>query len=197
MLHGIWNADLWVRPLARRLSQAGFDARVFGYHSISGGPSVAIARLAARLRGGPPTHLVGHSLGGLIALETLRRQPWLPVPRLVCLGSPLRGSATAKALQQRGWGGVLGRSATLLDRGCLPWPGPTEVGMVAGDIPRGLGRVLAGLGEDSDGTVALEETRLPGLTDHCAVHASHTGLAFSPVAAAQAACFLREGRFRR
>ncbi|HZV37578.1 MAG TPA: alpha/beta hydrolase, partial [Pseudoxanthomonas sp.] len=44
--------------------------------------------------------------------------------------------------------------------------------------------------------VALAETRLPGIADHCEVACSHTGLAFSAAAAAQAAHFLREGRFR-
>ncbi|UAY76724.1 alpha/beta fold hydrolase [Pseudoxanthomonas sp. X-1] len=197
LLHGIWHAPLWMRPLAWRLRQAGFAAEPFGYPSVTGGPQVAIARLAERLRQGRPTHLVGHSLGGLIALETLRRHPGLPVPRLVCLGSPLSGSQTAQALAQRGWGGVLGRSALLLDRGCPPWSGPTEVGMIAGDVPRGVGRLLAGMDETSDGTVALAETRLSGLVDHCCVRASHTGLPFSPQAARQVVAFLRHGRFRR
>ena len=47
----------------------------------------------------------------------------------------------------------------------------------------------------SDGTVAVAETRLPGLADHCLVAASHTGLVFSRPAAGQAAAFLRHGRF--
>jgi pimeloyl-ACP methyl ester carboxylesterase len=195
VLHGIWNADLWVRPLAKRLAQAGFDAQVFGYQSIASAPQVAFTRLAERLRDGPPTHLVGHSLGGLIALETLRRNVDLPVPRLVCLGSPLQGSATAHALLQRGWTGTLGRSGPLLDRGCQPWRGPTQVGMVAGDVPRGIGRLLGGIGPESDGTVELAETRLSGLADHCCVRTSHTGLAFSPLAARQVVAFLQQGRF--
>ncbi|MBP3974231.1 alpha/beta fold hydrolase [Pseudoxanthomonas spadix] len=197
VLHGIWNAQAWVRPLAWRLSARGFDAQVFGYRSITAVPQAAIDCLAQCLGDGPPTHLVGYSLGGLIALETLRRYPQLPVPRLVCLGSPLRGSATARALLQRGWGGLLGRSGPLLDHGCQPWHGPTQVAMVAGLVPRGVGRLLGAVGTDSDGTVALAETRLPGLADHCCVPASHTGLAFSPQAARQVAAFLRCGRFQR
>ncbi|MGE8262480.1 MAG: alpha/beta hydrolase, partial [Stenotrophomonas sp.] len=52
-------------------------------------------------------------------------------------------------------------------------------------------------GDASDGTVALDETQLPGLADHCVIPASHSGLVFSPDAARQTAAFLRDGRFRR
>jgi hypothetical protein len=67
--------------------------------------------------------------------------------------------------------------------------------MVAGNVARGIGRLITRFGGESDGTVALEETRLPGLAAHCVVPASHTGLVFSAHAARQAAHFLREGRF--
>ena len=46
-----------------------------------------------------------------------------------------------------------------------------------------------------DGTVAVEETRLPGLSDHALVATSHTGLIYSPVVGRMAARFLRQGRF--
>ncbi|MNO04758.1 hypothetical protein D3C81_2258900 [compost metagenome] len=45
--------------------------------------------------------------------------------------------------------------------------------------------------------MALDETQLPGLADHCVVAASHSGLVFSPEAARQTAAFLRDGRFRQ
>lgn len=197
LLHGIWNARSWLAPLARRLVRAGLQVEVFGYPSVFGGPQVAIDGLIERLRTAPPTNLLGHSLGGLVALEALRRQPGLPVPRLVCLGSPLCGSATATALAERRWETLLGRSAALLRQGCAPWDGATEVGMVAGNVPHGVGRWLARLEGESDGTVAVAETRLPGLADHCVVAASHSGLVFSAEAAEQAAAFLRYGRFLR
>jgi len=68
--------------------------------------------------------------------------------------------------------------------------------MVAGNVPRGLGRLFARFDGESDGTVGLDETRLPGLAAHCIVPASHTGLVFSAAAARQAAHFLRDGRFQ-
>lgn len=130
------------------------------------------------------------------ALETLRRQPDLPVSRVVCLGSPLRGSLTARNLARHPWSAhALGRSGPLLLSGCAEWRGTAQVGMVAGNVARGFGRLLARFEGDSDGTVSVEETRLPGLSDHCIVAASHTGLVFSAEAAHQAANFLRHGRF--
>jgi len=41
----------------------------------------------------------------------------------------------------------------------------------------------------------VEETRLPGLCDHCVLETSHTGLLVSADVARQVATFLREGRF--
>jgi len=196
LVHGIWNAKSWLAPLARRMRGEGFQVEVFGYPSILGGPEPAIAALIERIQGGPPVHVIGHSLGGLIGMEALRRAPGLPVQRMVCLGSPLCGSHTARALGQRRWTApVLGRSADLLQAGCPPWTGAVPVGMVAGNVARGIGRLIARFDGESDGTVGLAETRLPGLAAHCIVPSSHTGLVFSADAARQAARFLREGRF--
>lgn len=196
ILHGIWNARSWLAPLARRLRAAGFQVEVFGYASVFGGPEAAIPALIARLRQSPPDGLVGHSLGGVIALEALRRAPDLQVPRMVCLGSPLCGSQVARNLLGSRWTApVLGRSGPVLERGCPPWQGATRIGVVAGNVARGVGRLLARFDDASDGTVAVAETRLAGLADHCIVPASHTGLVFSAEAARQAAQFLRHGRF--
>jgi pimeloyl-ACP methyl ester carboxylesterase len=196
LLHGIWNARAWVGPLAWRLRARGFGVDTFGYSSVFGGPDVAVPQLLERLKGSGPVSLVGHSLGGLVALEALRQQPDLPVSRVVCLGSPLRGSGTARSLADHGWSLALGRSSELLLDGLPAWEGRAQVGLIAGSVPHGLGSLLGAIGEASDGTVALDETHLPGLADHCVVPASHSGLVFSPEAARQTAAFLRDGRFR-
>lgn len=196
LVHGLWNAKLWLTPLAWRLRRAGFEVGGFGYPSIVGGAEAAVEALVDHLRPGSELDLVGHSLGGLIALEALRRAPDLPVRRVVCLGSPLCGSAVARNLGRHwpvAW--ALGRSRGLLESGCPPWQGRAQVGVVAGNVAHGVGRLVARFDGPSDGTVAVAETRLPGLADHCLVAASHTGLVFSRPAAGQAAAFLRHGRF--
>jgi pimeloyl-ACP methyl ester carboxylesterase len=198
LVHGIWNARHWLAPFALRLRREGLAPTLFGYDSVLRDPEQAGERQIAHLRRHPVESLVGHSLGGLVILEALRRAPDLPVKRVVCLGSPLRGSAVAAAIGGRPpLSLALGRSRDLLERGCPPWDGPAEVGVVAGDRARGVGGWFVRFDGASDGTVSVEETRLPGLRDHCIVPASHTGLVLSPHAAAQTAAFLREGRFRR
>jgi len=197
LIHGIWNPRAWLLLLAKRIRAAGFDTELFGYSSVFGSPGTAISQLAARLgRCHQDTFLIGHSLGGLIALETLRQHPELSVPKLVCLGSPLQGSSMAQALIRRGWGGwTLGGSAALLQSGCAPWQGRARVGMVAGSLARGFGRLLTGLEGPTDGTVTIAETHLPGLADHCIVNTSHSGLVLSAEAAQQSVHFLQHGRF--
>lgn len=196
LVHGLLNADWWLRPLASRLRREGFAPQLFGYPSVLGGPARAIPRLAERLRDGGFEAIVGHSLGGLIALEALRLQPQAGVRRVVCLGSPLRGSSTARSIAGRAWSRpLLGRSAELLASGLGGWDGPADVGVVAGDVARGLGRLFSRFEGASDGTVGVEETRLDGLCDHCVVHSSHTGLVLSPLAVRQTVHFLRHGRF--
>lgn len=195
LLHGLWMPGLAMRWFAGRLQAAGFAPEIFSYASIAGGPDAAVPRLAALLREGE-CDIVAHSLGGLIALQALCDTPDLPVRRVVCLGSPLRGSGAAAGLLRFPLSTLmLGRSAGLLQNGLPCWKGRAEVGVVAGRVPHGLGAVFAGFGNEHDGTVAVAETRLEGLADHVTVAASHSGLLFSAEAAGQAVAFLRDGRF--
>jgi len=189
---------LAMRRFAAGLAAHGYATAILGYRSIVGSTAAAVDAVRERLRGGPPTHVAGHSLGGLMALEALRAEPSLPVARVACLGTPLCGSGAAQALSRNALTALyLGRSAALLRTGCQGLPPGVEVGMVAGRRPRGLGALVARFDGVHDGTVGLEETRAPGLADHVVIDASHSGLLFSPEAVRQVAAFLRSGRFAR
>jgi pimeloyl-ACP methyl ester carboxylesterase len=195
LLHGLWMAGAAMRRLAARLAADGFAPEIVAYASVSQTPELAVERLQARLRDGG-ADIVAHSLGGLIALQTLRTHPALHVGRVVCLGSPLRGAAAASGLQRLPGGAtLLGRCAPLLCAGIEPWPQMPEVGVIAGRTPLGLGRFIGRFDGPSDGTVAVAETRIDGLADHVVIDASHTGLILAPRAAQLAAAFLRDGRF--
>lgn len=198
LLHGIWMRGITLHPLARRLRSAGYDVETLDYASVYGGLAPAIARLRERMRALEPdaVHLVGHSLGGLVALEAARDCDDLPTGRIVCLGPPLRGSAAARGLARAPGGRwLMGHSAQALSDGVAAWTGAYDVGVIAGSLPFGLGAAMAGLGAQHDGTVAVEETRLPGIADHCTIRTSHSGLLFSSEAAELTIRFLRAGRF--
>lgn len=201
-VHGLWNGgpEAWV--LRRRLARTtGRPVIQFRYPSVTRDFSHNAATLAAELeRSGGQVDVVGHSLGGLLALEGVRRARPGSVGRVVLLGAPVRGSATARRLLSFGRAGrlVVGHSAASLAGGVdLAVPDDVEVGMIAGSGGVGVGRVLGAMDGVNDGTVRLEETRYEGLTDHLLLPVSHTGMLFSPDVVRAIADFLLEGRFRR
>jgi pimeloyl-ACP methyl ester carboxylesterase len=156
------------------------------------------AALAQRLHAFDAVHVVGHSLGGVIAFETLAAHPGLPPGRAVLMGAPLRGSRAARAVAQRWYGppmlGPLAMAELARERDCR-WHGPRELGVIAGTRAAGLGRVFADLPQPNDGTVCLDETELPGAAARATHAVSHTGMLMSAGVAESVAGFLRAGRF--
>src|SRR5690606_37218642 len=198
LLHGIWMAAVSMRPMAGRLRAQGFEPEVLGYRSVAATPQAAIDRLLAHGRRGGPAHVVGHSLGGLIAVQALCVDPHVPVARVLCLGSPLCGSGAAAGLARLPLSRLyFGHSAELLLNGCMTWPDRFEVGMIAGSSPHGMGQWFGRFQGEHDGTVAVAETRTPALADHLVLPVSHMVMVLSREVARQAGRFLATGRFDR
>jgi len=138
----------------------------FSYASIGDGLEHNANRLVSlcREQETEPLHLVGHSLGGLLILAALERNKDLKVQRVVLIGSPYAGITAADALARSRIGEkMLGR--TLNDWMRIPRPSipnGAELGVIAGNVPFGLGRLVARLPKPNDGVVLVEETRVPG-----------------------------------
>lgn len=198
LLHGLMmrSPALWL--MARRLRRRGFQPFLFDYPTLWRSPGVAMERLALRLYPfeQEKVHVVAHSLGGLVALETMNRYQKLPPGRVVCLGTPLTGSSAARGLAKQGLGFLNGKSAALLRGGLPQLPANRQVGAIAGSHSMGLGRHFGAFDGVNDGTVAVWETKLPGLADHLVLPVSHSGMVFSPLVAELAANFLEVGVFR-
>jgi pimeloyl-ACP methyl ester carboxylesterase len=197
LVHGLWMRPITMVPLARRLARAGFEPILFGYAPVRVPLDANAAQLTGTLlRAAPSTvHVVGHSLGGLLALAALGA-PGLPAGRVVCLGSPLRGCRSAERLARHRWGRrIAGASLGLLRTGLARLPDDRQVAMIAGTLSLGLGRLLGGVEKPNDGVVSLAETRVPDLAAHAAVAVNHLGLLFSPRVASLVARFLAVGRF--
>ncbi len=196
LLHGLWMRGYAMVLLARRLRAAGFAPEIVEYFSLLNTPEAAAENIRRRMQrhGDRPVHLVGHSLGGVVSLLATAAPGTRG--RTVCLGSPLLGSATAKRMQQLA-PMLIGKSGRRLIDGLEAWTGDREVAVIAGNVSRGLGRLSGALYGDNDGTVMVSETRLPGISEHMVMAASHTGLPFSSACAEQVIAFLRTGRFAR
>jgi pimeloyl-ACP methyl ester carboxylesterase len=143
-------------------------------------------------------HFVGHSLGGLIVLCMLESGRDLPPGRAVLLGSPVSGSLAARRLARLPGGrAALGRSAPEWhDTGHHGFGIRREIGVIAGRLPVGIGRIVApDLPAPSDGVVSVAETRLPTMLDHIVLNVNHTGMLISRAVVRQVCAFLREGAF--
>lgn len=197
LVHGLWLSGWTLAQLARRLAAGGVRARTWSYPTVRRDLDGNAAALAAflRRRGGGVTGLVGHSLGGLVALRALELDPGLPVRRLLMLGSPLNGSAAARGLARLPGGRtLLGASLpAALAHGPHRPPRPLAIGMIAGSAGLGAGRLLARFGAPSDGAVAVAETRWDGLDAHLVLPVSHLGMLASGRVARCALRFLRGG----
>ena len=204
LVHGLWMSGLELRLLKHRLEANGrFRAVSYSYPTLSGGMSDHVRGLLefVRKQAASTVHFVGHSLGGIVILRALQLTDDLPPGRAVLLGTPSQGSRAAQGVARVLPFGkaILGAAvhAELIEFSPREWTGHRDVGVIAGSLGMGLGRMFATLEGEHDGTVSVAETQLPGAKDHLVMPTSHTGLVFSADVAEQAAQFLREGMFRR
>jgi pimeloyl-ACP methyl ester carboxylesterase len=202
LVHGLWMPGWETWLLRHRLEAAGYSTARFMYRTVGVGLDDSTDELAAFAAGlpGEPVHFVGHSLGGALAVRLFERHRFERRGRIVCLGSPLKGSRPGAVLDSHTWGRrIVGRCMhdLLACGGCARWSGARDLGIIAGDVSLGFGRLLGGLASPNDGTVAVDETRLAGATDHVVLHCTHLSMLWSRAVAEQVVCFLRSGHFER
>ena len=201
LVHGLWMTGIELSVLQHRLAEHGFHVRRFRYGTLRTGLEQNREKFANFVTGisAQGLHIIGHSLGGVLALHTLQRYPGLPVEKVVCLGSPLVDTKAGRNLLQIPFGPkLLGRTLKegVIDAPLGSWDGPQAVGSIAGELSLGLGKVVKRLPGPYDGAVLVDETRLPGIDDHIVLRVSHSGLVLSPEAALQSMWFLDFGEFR-
>jgi len=199
LVPGIYMPGFSMSLLARRLRQAGFQARIFSYPSLRLSVAENAARLyeTALLLDAPVLHFVGHSLGGLVIRTLLATQHTaLPAGNTVTLGTPHTGSKVARHMQAQGLGWLLGRSRTNGLLGNIPaWPTERALGSLAGRSHYGVGRLLAPLDWPHDGTVEVAETLCANATDRMTLPINHTTLLTDKLSAYQTVYFLRQQHF--
>ena len=164
------------------------------------------ARFAATLAGrhGLPVHFIGHSLGGLVIYRMFDTGELAGhgVPtsgsRVVFLGTPAVASGMARQLGATRVGRwLMGTTALaeLLDTPQRRWHFEAPLGVIAGNRSRGIGRLLARLQGENDGTVEVAETRIPGASATRVLPVNHAGLLLSKQVAEEVSSFLGTAQF--
>jgi len=201
LVHGLWVPGLVMRPLAARLARAGFRCHTFSYMG-AGGPLAAHARRLARYARDlgeqyGPAHFVGHSLGGLVVMEALIAHPEVAAGRVALLGTAARGCYAGRRIARYRLGSwFLGQSEDLWrDERDARWTRSEALGVIAGSVPFGLGRLLGPLPGVNDGVVSLAETAVDGMASRLVLPVAHSAMLISARVAAQVAAFLHNGEF--
>jgi pimeloyl-ACP methyl ester carboxylesterase len=184
--------------LAARLARAGYSPHLFAYRGRS--PFDAnVERFARYVRDsldGRAAHFIGHSLGGVLVLDMLNAHPEVGVASAVLLGAPVRGCLAGRRLGSARVGRwMMGACGTLWAERPARWRREAPLGVVAGTLPLGLGRVLGRLPDVNDGVVRVEETTVEGMAARVLVRQGHSLLIVSGSVNALIERFLATGRF--
>jgi len=203
LLHGLARGQGSMTKLGGYLRRHGFETWSHTYpsrqHSIAYLAS-ALTEQLVEIAGERPLHAVTHSMGGIIVRHLT--DPRLHWSRIVMLAPPNQGSRLAAGLVRNplfNW--FYGPAAReLADASSWP-PPPAPFAVIAGTRSRALSNPTSWtIGRRfppdvrNDGTVAVDETKLPGMDAFAEVDATHTWIMNSPRARHLAVTYLWHGR---
>ncbi len=206
LLHGLLRSAGSMAALAAELEGANYVVANVDYpsreHSVQELAPLAVntGRAACAKAGASPVHFVTHSLGGILLRQYLSQQPLPELGRVVMLGPPNQGSEVVDALAEMpGFAWLNGPAGRQLGTGSDSLPralGPVNfpVGIIAGDTSINwlLSAIIPG---PDDGKVAVEATKVAGMSDFVLVHHSHPLMMRSPTVIDYVLRFLATGRF--
>lgn len=201
--HGLFRTAASLGRLERTLQQHGYEVLNCGYPSTRGRIEEFAERLhaaiEARFAAGRVDEVafVGHSLGGLVIEEYLRRTDARVPVACVYLGTPHRGAVLAD--RRRHWflfrlamgRGAAFQLATTDPIHTRPIPYGERSGTVVGD----LGPGNASIPGDDDGTVGVAEATFAGASASLIVPFGHTRLTFAAPVLRQVLHFLSRRTF--
>lgn len=201
--HGLWRTSAALGRLARTLAAHGYEVHNPGYPSTAGRVeefSERLARYVDRIyAAGPVAELsfVGHSLGGVVIEDYLRRPDAHAPTHCVYLGTPHRGAILAD-LRKHWWlfRFAMGTGAALqLSPGDPLFEKPIPYADRSGTVVGDLGDGNASIPGHDDGTVGVAEATFAGVADSVTLPVGHTRIVLIEAPITAVLEFLCHGRF--
>ena len=205
LLHGLGRTSRSMAYMEERLTEAGYHVFNYDYESRKGEIDSLISDLQQYLEiccslKESYLHFVTHSLGGILVRGLIARERPENLGRVVMLSPPNKGSETVDLLKEyRIFEKFLGPASMQLGTDPESFPntlGPAdfELGIITGDrtIDPVSSWIIPGV---DDGKVAVEKTKLEGMTDFLLVNVSHTYIMEKQEVVLEVLHFLKNGRF--
>ena len=198
LIHGLARTQASMRIMSMRLRRAGFRTAFAQYDSRRMRLRESVATVAKQIEGmdrGGSLHLVGHSLGGVVALRVKTERPDLGVHRIVQLGSPNRGSGAARTLSEMRlardfFGPVLEELGD--DPGVEDDPDPDVMAVAGASMPRWISQRW-GIRGYNDGLVSVRSAWGWAAGKRLRVESIHGWLPLSAEVAQDVIHFLKTG----
>jgi len=205
LLHGLGRTSKSMAYMQEKLTETGYRVFNYDYESRKDEIDSLVADLLQYLetccrRKEPDLHFVTHSLGGILVRALIARERPENLGRVVMLSPPNKGSETVDLLKDYSlFKKILGPASMQLGTDPESFPnslGPAdfELGIITGDrtIDPISSWIIPGV---DDGKVAVEKTKLEGMTDFLLVNVSHTYIMENPEVVLEVMHFLENGRF--
>jgi len=205
LLHGLGRTSKSMTYMQERLAEAGYHVFNYDYESRKGEIDSLVADLQQYLetccsRKEPDLHFVTHSLGGILVRAIIARERPENLGRVVMLSPPNKGSETVDLLKDYSlFKKIFGPASMQLGTDPESFPnslGPAdfELGIITGDrtIDPVSSWIIPGV---DDGKVAVEKTKLEGMTDFLLVNVSHAYIMENQQVVLEVIHFLKNGRF--
>ncbi len=178
-----------LRVIGNRLKKKGWEVIYWDYFSVfsSFDQNVDGLHRLWQKHMSDSTHLLGHSLGGLLVLAMMNKYRLTHLPRTVLMGSPVNGSAVVKKMLLSRLGRfVLGKSAQPLLSGVSVdnhngenSAAQNKIGVIIGSKEIGIGHLIQQLPKPHDGVVAFEEAKMETAEDQIVLPVTHASMLIS------------------
>ena len=205
LLHGLGRTSKSMAYMKERLTDVGYTVYNYDYESRKNEIESLVHDLQAFLENcclqkETRLHFVTHSLGGILVRALISRNRPDNLGRVVMLSPPNKGSETVDLLKNYSFfEKIFGPASMQLgtDQDSFPnrlGPADFELGIITGDRTIDPVSSLIIPGED-DGKVAVEKTKLEGMTDFLVMPVSHAYIMQKPEVVEEVIYFLRNGEF--